>query len=253
MRTSTVDLTANTPRGAAARRTTAWVAGGLATAAGLAGGLLAPADALQGPAQRLMYVHVPAAWVAYLAFAVVLATSWAYLVTGDGQWDRIALVATEIGVVLTALTLVTGSLWGRLVWGTWWDWDPRLVSTALMLLVYAAALALRRALAERSGTPHHGDRRVAHPVARLGVGGFLLVPVVHFSVVWWRSLHQQATILAPGRPPIDPRMAAALLLAVAAATVTATWVLAHRVTRLQPPSTSTAETRETAAGPARVR
>ncbi|WFE39844.1 cytochrome c biogenesis protein CcsA [Micromonospora sp. WMMD998] len=232
MRTSTVELTADSPRGAAARRTTAWIAAGLAAGAALAGGLLAPTDATQGPAQRLMYLHVPAAWVAYLAFAVVLAASVAHLVRGDARWDRVALAATEIGVVLTAVTLATGSLWGHLVWGAWWAWDPRLVGTALLFLVYAAALALRRALAERSGRPAHGDERVTRPVAVLGAGGFLLVPVVHFCVLWWRSLHQQATVLAPEQPPIDPRMALALLLAVAAATVAATWVLAHRLVRL---------------------
>ncbi|OZV76950.1 hypothetical protein CA850_25445 [Micromonospora echinospora] len=233
MRTSTVELTADSARGSAARRTTAWIGGGLAAAAGLASVLLAPTDALQGHPQRLMYLHVPAAWVAYLAFAVVLAASGAYLVRADARWDDVALAATEIGVVLTVLTLATGSLWGHLVWGTWWAWDPRLVSTALLALVYAAALALRRALAERAGVPHHGDPKVARPAAAVGIAGFLLVPVVHFSVVWWRSLHQQATILAPERPPIDPRMALALLLALAAATVAATWVLAHRVVRLQ--------------------
>jgi heme exporter protein C len=254
MRTSTVELTADSARGRAARRTTAWIGGGLAVAAGLAGGLLAPTDALQGQAQRLMYLHVPAAWVAYLAFVVVLAASGAYLVRADARWDGIALAATEIGVVLTVLTLTTGALWGHLVWGTWWAWDPRLVSTALLLLLYAAALALRRALAERNGAPWHGDPTVARPVAVVGIGGFLVVPVVHFSVRWWRSLHQQATILAPERPPIDPRMALALLLAVAAATVAATWVLAHRVVRLQRrPDPARAPRRERRPVPARVR
>ncbi|MEU4660413.1 cytochrome c biogenesis protein CcsA [Micromonospora chalcea] len=233
MRTSTVELTADSPRGAAARRTAAWTAAGLAAGAALAGGLLAPTDAAQGPAQRLMYLHVPAAWVAYLAFAVVLAAGAAHLARGDARWDRIALAATEIGVVLTAVTLATGSLWGHMVWGTWWAWDPRLVGTALLFLAYAGALALRRFLAERTGRPAHGDARVTRPVAVVGIGGFLLVPVVHFSVLWWRSLHQQATVLAPERPPIDARMALALLLAVAAASVAATWVLAHRLVHLQ--------------------
>ncbi|MEV0809835.1 cytochrome c biogenesis protein CcsA [Micromonospora sp. NPDC050200] len=233
MRASTVDLIADNAGGAAARRTLAWAAGGLAGAAALAGGLLAPVDALQGAAQRLMYLHVPAAWVAYAAFAVVLAASGAYLIGGDLRWDRFARAGAEIGVVLTALAIGTGSLWGRLVWGAWWAWDPRLVSTALLLLAYAGYLALRRTAAERTGARDAADHRVARPAAVLGVAGFLLVPVVHFSVVWWRSLHQQATILAPQRPPIDPRMALALLLAVAAATAAATAVLLHRVVRLE--------------------
>ncbi|MFE9656405.1 cytochrome c biogenesis protein CcsA [Micromonospora sp. NPDC006431] len=233
MQASTVDLVADTARAAAARRTMAWVAGGLAAAATAAGAWLAPPDELQGDAQRLMYVHVPAAWVAYAAFAVVLMASGAYLIGGDLRWDRFARAAAELGVVLTAAAIATGSVWGHLVWGTWWAWDPRLVSTALLLLTYAGYLALRRALAERTGARDGGDHRVAKPAAVAGVAGFLLVPVVHFSVVWWRSLHQQATMLAPHRPPIDARMATALLLAVAAATLAACCVLLHRVVRLE--------------------
>ncbi|SCG73192.1 cytochrome c biogenesis protein CcsA [Micromonospora inositola] len=233
MRASTVDLVADTARAAAGRRTIAWLAGGLGTAAGAAGGWLAPPDEVQGQAQRLMYVHVPAAWVAYAAFAVVLTASGAYVIGGDLRWDRFARACAEIGVVLTAVAIGTGSLWGHLVWGTWWAWDPRLVSTALLLLAYAGYLALRRAVAERTGARDGGDHRVARPAAVVGAAGFLLVPVVHFSVVWWRSLHQQATVLAPQRPPIDPRMGAALLLAVAAATLAALAVLLHRVVRLE--------------------
>lgn len=248
MRTTTVDLTADTPAGAAARRTTAWTAGGLAAAAALTGGLLAPTDAAQGQAQRLMYVHVPAAWVAYLAFTVVLAASLAHLIRGDLRWDRYARAGAEIGVALTAVALASGAYWGHLVWGTWWAWDPRLVSTALLLLTYAGYLALRRAAAERTG--RDGADRTA---AALGVAGFLLVPVVHFSVVWWRSLHQPATVLAPERPPIDARMGLALLLAVAAASVAALCVLLYRVVRLgrrqgPDPATSASRRRE----PARV-
>lgn len=233
MRASTVDLVADTASAAATRRSLAWLAGGLAVAATVTGGLLAPPDEVQGAAQRLMYLHVPAAWVAYAAFAVVLAASAAYLMGGDLRWDRFARAAAELGVLLTATAIATGSLWGHLVWGTWWAWDPRLVSTALLLLTYAGYLALRRALAERTGAGDGADHRVARPAAVVGIAGFLLVPVVHFSVVWWRSLHQPATVLAPHRPPIDPRMGAALLLAVAAATVAAGCLLLRRVVQLE--------------------
>ncbi|MEH0841987.1 cytochrome c biogenesis protein CcsA [Micromonospora sp. CPCC 205711] len=233
MRASSVDLVADTAEAAAGRRTMAWFAGGLAAAAVVAGGWLAPPDEVQGQAQRLMYLHVPAAWVAYAAFAVVLAASGAYLIGGDLRWDRFARAGAEIGVALTAVAIATGSLWGHLVWGTWWAWDPRLVSTALLLLAYAGYLALRPAVGGRAGARNGGDHRVARPAALVGTGGFLLVPVVHFSVVWWRSLHQQATVLAPQRPPIDPRMGLALLLAVAAATLAALCVLLHRVVRLE--------------------
>jgi heme exporter protein C len=220
----------------------AWLAGGLAAATLLTGGLVAPADAVQGQAQRLMYLHVPAAWVAFAAFAVVLAASAAYLNGGDLRWDRFARAGAEIGVALTAVTIATGSLWGHLVWGTWWAWDPRLVSTALLFLTYVGYLALRRAISEGFGV-RDGDPRVATPVAFVGVIAFLIVPVVHLSVLWWRSLHQQATVLAPQRPPIDPRMGLALLLGLAAASVAALCVLLHRVVVLErridrPPSRS---------------
>jgi heme exporter protein C len=173
----------------------------------------APEDAVQGQWQRLMYVHVPAAWTAYLAFAGVLAASVKRLRAKDSdasaRWDRWSQAASEVGVVSTAVALASGSVWGHGVWGVWWAWDPRLVSTALMLLVYVAHLG---ALA--------GDARRA---AWFGIASFAIVPVVHFSVVWWQSLHQAATVLGPPRevPPIDPRMAVALALAVVAATAVA--------------------------------
>ncbi|SCL32870.1 heme exporter protein C [Micromonospora rhizosphaerae] len=233
METSSVDLASDTLQAAARRRTIAWFAGGLAVAAAVAGGVVAPPDRFQGQAQRLMYLHVPAAWVAYAAFAVVLASSAAYLIRGDLRWDRLARPAAEVGVALTAVAIVSGALWGHLVWGTWWAWDPRLVSTALLLLAYAGYLALRRMISERTGALDGMDHRIARPAAVLGVSGFLLVPAVHFSVVWWRSLHQQATVLAPDRPPIDLRMGVALLLAVAAATLGAFCVLLYRLVALE--------------------
>lgn len=213
-----------------------WLAAGLTGGAVPAGLLLAPADAVQGGAQRLMYLHVPAAWTAYLAFGAVLVGGAGYLRTGDLRWDRCARVAAEIGVALTAITIAVGALWGRAVWGTWWAWDPRLVSTALLLIVYIGQLALRDAVAEagRHRDPAGPDaHRAARWAALAGIAGFALVPVVHFSVVWWRSLHQPATVLAPHRPPIDALMAAALLLSLAAVTSTAFWVFLRRLAAIE--------------------
>jgi heme exporter protein C len=185
----------------------------------------APTDAVQGPAQRLMYVHVPAAWVAYLAFAVVLGASIGYLWRRDLAWDRRARAAAELGVGLTALTIVLGSLWGRPVWGVWWTWDPRLVTTAVLLLVYVGHLAVRGLPTD----PHAAARRAAV----VGIVGFVNVPIVHFSVVWWRTLHQPATVLRPGGPaPIEPEMLAALLTGVAAFTLGAGWLYLRRVRAL---------------------
>ena len=182
---------------------------------------LAPQDAVQGQAQRLMYVHVPAAWVAYLAFAGVLVSSVAYLVRRDLAWDRRAQAAAELGTGLTALAIVLGMLWGRPVWGVWWQWDPRLVTTLVLLLVYLGYLGVR-GLAQDS----HTDARRA---AVVGIVGFVNVPVVHFSVVWWRTLHQPPTVLRPGGPaPIDPLMLAALLTGVVAFSLGAAWLYLRR-------------------------
>ena len=195
-------------------------AAGLTSAAALLVALVvAPPDALQGQAQRLMYVHVPAAWLAYACFAVVLVASVAYLLRRELRWDRRAQAAGELGVGMTALATVLGSLWGRPVWGTWWVWDPRLVTTVVLLLVYAGYLNVRGLGDDRAS----GARRAA----AVGIIGFVNVPVVHFSVVWWRTLHQPATVLSPDSAPIDGRMALALLLAVIAFSL-AGWLVVRR-------------------------
>ena len=184
--------------------------------------VVAPTDALQGEAQRLMYVHVPAAWLAYACFTVVLVASVAYLLRRDLRWDRRAQAAGELGVGMTALAIVLGSLWGRPVWGTWWVWDPRLVTTVVLLLVYAGYLSVRGLCDDRAT----GARRAA----AVGILGFVNVPVVHFSVVWWRTLHQPATVLSPDPAPLDGRMALALLLSVVAFSLGG-WIVAHRRVR----------------------
>lgn len=199
---------------------------GLATLAGLIatvviGLFVVPPDASQGDVQRLMYVHVPAAWVAFLSFGVVFAASAAYLKTGRIQWDRVASASAEIGVQFCALTIVLGSLWGRPVWGTWWTWDPRLTTTAVLLLIYVGYLSLRKAA--------DSPARRARWSAVVGVVGFIDVPIVHMSVVWWRSLHQQATVLRPGAPTIAGSMLATLLLAFLAFSLAYGYLMAVRM------------------------
>lgn len=220
------------PSAATQRRNLGWLAVGLGGAGLPVGFLVTPPDAVQGDAQRLMYLHVPAAWTAYLAFATVLVSSVANLIWRDPRWDRAARAAAEIGVGLTALTIALGSIWGRAVWGVWWTWDPRLVSTTFLFLTYCGYLALHNG----------GDGPAAATRASLaGITGFSVVPVVHFSVVWWRSLHQPATLLAPDTPPIDPLMATALLLCVAAFTTTAGWLFLRRLTVLDRQARVTAD------------
>ena len=185
--------------------------------------VVAPPDQLQGDLQRLMYVHVPTAWVAYLAFFVTLVSSVAWLRTRRRDWDHRALASVEVGVVFTGLTLALGSIWGKPVWGVWWTWDARLVTTALLFLVYLGYLALRRATED-------GEAR-ARRAAVWGIVAFVQVPIVHLSVVWWRTLHQPPTVLRPGAPAIGGTMLAALLVNVAAFTAVFV-VLARRRTAL---------------------
>ena len=199
---------------------------GIATLVGLTatvvfGLFVVPPDATQGNVQRLMYVHVPVAWVTFLAFGVVFLASAAYLKTGRIQWDRVAAASAEIGVLFCALTIVLGSLWGRPVWGTWWTWDPRLTTTAVLLLIYVGYLSLRKVA--------DSPARRAKWAAVVGVVGFIDVPIVHQSVVWWRSLHQQATVLRLGKPTIAGSMLATLLLAFVAFSLAYGYLMAVRM------------------------
>jgi heme exporter protein C len=185
--------------------------------------VVAPPDAVQGDAQRLMYLHVPAAWLAYLGYFVTAASSALYLFprTRSMRWDALAGASAEIGVVFTALTIVDGSLWARPVWGIWWTWDARLVTTAVLLFLYLGYLALRRV----PGAAHARARRSAI----VAIIAFADVPVVHLSVIWWRTLHQQPTVLNPElNPQIHGTMLATLLIGVVAYTVVYVHLLLRR-------------------------
>src|SRR5262245_40144314 len=199
---------------------------GVATLAGLAatvviGLFVVPPDATQGNVQRLMYVHVPAAWVTFLAFGVVFIASAAYLKTGRIHWDRVAAASAEIGVLFCALTIVLGSLWGRPVWGTWWTWDPRLTTTAVLLLIYVGYLSLRRVA--------DSPARRAKWAAVVGVVGFIDVPIVHMSVVWWRSLHQPATVRRVGGQTFAGSVLSSLLLGFVTFSLASGYLLAARL------------------------
>jgi heme exporter protein C len=174
------------------------------SAAGLAAAMTAPPDQLQGELQRLMYVHVPAAWLALASFVLTLVGSVAWLWRREYRFDRLAASAAEVGVFFTGLTILLGAVWGKPVWGVWWTWDPRLVTTALLFFIYLGYLALRRGTADRILR--------ARRSAVFGVVSFVQVPIVHFSVLWWRSLHQPPTVLRPGDPTIEHTMLAALIV-----------------------------------------
>jgi heme exporter protein C len=183
-----------------------------------------PPDKVQGELVRLVYLHPPIAWVAlYLAFgtAAVGSVLWLWPRTRSRFWDNLAASAMEVGVVFTALTLVTGAIWGRPTWGVWWAWDARLTSTALLLVLQLGYLALRRV----PGDPDTRARRSAIGAVIAGVD----VPIVHFSVDWWRTLHQGATVLnANLSPTIHGSMAWTLLLGFVALTLVFVWMLMMR-------------------------
>jgi heme exporter protein C len=146
------------------------------------GVLTSPPDRDMGDLQKIMYVHVPAAWNAFIAFLVVALASIGVLVTNDERADLLAAAAAEVGATLTALALMLGSIWGRPTWGVWWTWDARLTSTAVLLVIFVGYLTLR----EYAEEP---ERRMRWSAA-VGIIGALNVPIVYMSVRWWRTLHQ---------------------------------------------------------------
>ncbi len=142
-------------------------------------------DRVQGDAARIVYFHVPIAWVAFLAFFVVFVASIAYLRTSNPRWDHLGRASAEVGVVFTTLALITGAIWGYPIWGTWWSWDPKLTTTLILWFMYLAYLMVR-SYAE----PPRGPRYAAI----LGIVGFFDVPIVYLSSYWWRTLHPQPVI-----------------------------------------------------------
>ncbi len=185
-------------------------AGGLLVAA-LVTAVTVPPERTQGDLARIMFVHVPAAWLAYLAFGITLVGSLGYLITRRMKWDRLAGASAEIGVCCNGLTIALGMIWGKSTWGVWWTWDARLVLTAIMFFVYLGYLGLRRSIPD----PVARARRSAW----LGVLGAVQIPIVHFSVIWWRGLHQAPSILRPGGIQMDPPFRSALFLSLAAFTL----------------------------------
>ena len=189
----------------------------------VSGLIFTPQDVVQGESVRIMYVHVPSAWIAYLAFVVtaVASAGWLFGKKHSMGFDRFAGASAEVGVMFMAITLITGSLWGRLTWGEFWQWDPRLTTTAFLFVTYLGYLAVRRL----DGSKEQRARRSA-VVAMVAV---LEIPLVHFSVVLWRSLHQGATVLNPsGDVKMDGLMLFTLFSGVVGFTLVFVWLVLHR-------------------------
>lgn len=196
---------------------------GLAAAAALLVGLYtglvrAPADAVQGEVQRIMYLHVPTVLVAYLAFTVVFVGSVGYLLTRREGWDILAHASAELGVLFTALTIAAGAIWGKPTWGAWWTWDARITTTAILLLIYLGYLMLRAAVEDRT--------RAARYAAVIGILGFLDISIIHKSVEWWRTLHQPSSL---ARGAIDPVLLLPLWLNITAFALLYAFLLAQRM------------------------
>ncbi len=227
---TTSQMTTSQPSRSDARvtgtRFTFWL--GCATLVGIAflvllGLVFSPADVNQGESVRIMYAHVPGAWLAYLAFVVTAVSSAGYLWkrTRSLTWDRIAGASAEVGVLFMAISLITGSLWGRLTWGTFWTWDARLTTTAFLFVTYVGYLAVRGL-----GGTHHQRARRSAVLALLAV---LEIPLVHFSVELWNSLHQEASILTRDSDvQMDGLMLFSLFFGVVVFTMMYLWLVLHR-------------------------
>jgi heme exporter protein C len=191
----------------------------LLAATALFGLVLSPGDVNQSDAVRLLYLHVPTATYFYVAFPLAALGSVLWLWKGSVWWDLVAAAAAEIGVLFTGVTLVVGALWGRTTWGTYWDWDPRLTTTALLFLVYLGYLVVRRLPAD---TRTRNNRS-----AFVAIVGVLDLPIIHFSVDWWRSLHQRASVSTVD-VQLEGLMLFTLFVALAAFGALFAWLLLHR-------------------------
>lgn len=199
-----------------------WGAAGVLLACGTWLSFTAPADYQQGDTVRIMFVHVPAASIGLMAYAALGAASFFALVFRHPLADAAARAAALPGAAYTALALVTGSLWGQPMWGTWWVWDARLTSVLVLFLFYLGYMALRASIDD--------EARAARAAAVLGLVGLINLPIVKFSVDWWNTLHQPASLLRAGGSSLAPPYLQALLVMMAAYGVLflALWLTAIR-------------------------
>jgi heme exporter protein C len=166
--------------------------------------IYAPEDPAQGAAQRIFYIHVPSAWIAFLAFGVVFVGSIAMLATSKRKWDDLAAASAEVGVVFTTGVILTGPIWGRASWGVFWVWDPKLTAVFILWLIYLSYLALRMYVTE--------PLRRARYCAVLGIVGFLDIPIIYMAVYWWRSQHPSAIVFTKNGPQMPGRDVMALMI-----------------------------------------
>jgi heme exporter protein C len=155
--------------------------------------LYTPTDAVEGPPQRIFYFHVPVSWIGMLAFVVMAVAGVVYLANNDERWDWIARASAEIGTVFISLALITGSIWGRTTWGTWWTWDARLTTTLILWFIYIGYLMLRNYMGHTPASARAG--------AVMSIICVIDVPIIYESVNWWRTLHPSAEVGVAGALP----------------------------------------------------
>ena len=169
---------------------------------------LVPTEASMGIVQRIFYIHVPAAWVGFMAFGIVAICSAMYLWLGEAKLDQAAVSAAEGGILFTTIVLLSGPLWAKLAWGTWWTWEPRLTLTLLLWFIYVGYFMVRNS----TENPERGKRFAAV----VGIVGALNIPLIHMSVLWFRSLHPQPVVARTDGPQLHPDMLTTLLTALGA-------------------------------------
>ena len=184
--------------------------------------MVAPTDANLGNVQRVFYIHVPIALMSFLAFFIVFVGSVAYLIKRSNRWDGLALAAGEVGVVFVSLALITGVIWARPVWNVWWTWEPRLTTTLVLWLIYVGYLMVRAYAPNRP--------KAATYAAVVGIIGFIDVPIVYYSVQWWRSIHPQQVVgpLADAGS-LDPTMYMVLMVSMLAFLFLTAWLILERM------------------------
>ncbi len=165
-----------------------------------------PIERLQGPAQKIFYVHVPAAWATMLAMALVGIASILFLLVKDERYDRFAEASAEVGTAFSMVMLTTGPIWAKPIWGTWWTWDARLTLTLFLFFIFVGYLLLRSAVTDAGARARYS--------AVLGICGLVLLPFIHLSVYLFRTLHPQPIVLKPSAPSLPGEMLATFLFSV---------------------------------------
>ena len=189
--------------------------------AGLMVFMWSPLESSMGWVQKIMYIHVPSAWTSFLAITIAFVFSVLYLWKRKEQYDIVALCSVEIGVVFCALALITGSIWAKPTWNTYWTWDARLTTTLILFLIFAGYLLLRR-------FSEYGEQQ-ARLASVVAIIGFLDIPLIHLSVVWWRTLHQPSTIFSTRSNVIDDQILRTLLFSITVFSILYLFLLISRI------------------------